>query len=212
MLIKEVEQHMALIRAEVLQSPEAFFRVCFLAIASMRMHSSRFWGKVLPPAYVEYMMTSDIDSVNKIFPDFAAVSFKRNALRYVEENRDALWRIAISTDAASFFNYLVETVPGVGTAKAAFIVQMTHNQLGCIDSVNIKRYNISNVPATTKGYLRMLEQIGVTPGRMWRDWCEYVAKRDGMFPYRLSEAHALFVLNGRYNPNDLFLQQNLFEV
>jgi hypothetical protein len=211
MLVKEANSHIKRANDACQLSSEALFRCIFMAVGSMRMQSRRFWGKVLPKAYVEYMLTSDLNAVNNIFPDFASLSLKRTAITYANHNKTAIWFAYKRMNSKQFFHYLVTNVPGLGPTKAAFVVQLSKGKLGCLDTVNVKRYGLPEMPNTPKKYLETLEQIGETPGRMWRDWCNFVAKRDGMISYKLSEAHALFVERGRYDPTCLFLQRNLFQ-
>lgn len=212
MLVKQAANHIKRTNDACQLSSEALFRTIFMAAGSMRMQSKRFWGKVLPGAYTEYMLTSDLNSVNKIFPDFASLSLKRTAITYANHNKTAIWFAYKRMNAKQFFRYLVANVPGLGPAKAAFVIQLSKGKLGCLDTVNVKRYGLPEIPQTPKKYLETLEQLGVTSSRMWRDWCHYVAERDGLITHNLSEAHALFVETGRYNPLTLFKQQDLFEV
>jgi hypothetical protein len=211
MFVREADNHIKRANYACKISDEALFRAIFMAVGSMRMQSRRFWGIVLPPAYTEYMMTSDLNAVNKLFPDFASLSLKRAAINYANENKTAIWFAYQQMNAKEFFHYLVENIPGMGPAKAAFVVQLSKGKLGCLDTVNVKRYGLPEIPPTPKKYLETLEQLGITSGRMWRDWCSHVAERDGLITSKLSEAHASFVETGRYNPYSLFKQRNLFD-
>lgn len=77
-------------------------------------------------------------------------------------------------------------VPGLGLPKAAFLLQCVGYETACIDSHNLKRYNLN--PNVTKvgrvkpdtvikkvdNYLTLCDNIGSSESH-WNDWCKYVA-------------------------------------
>ena len=106
-----------------------------------------------------------------------------------------------------FHDHLCKTVPGLGSVKAAFIVQMCYGKLGCIDSVNLKRLGMTTTKAAPHLYRKQFKKIGETSQKMWHVWCKTVADRGNRINDKLtwnarglSEAHALFIENGSFDP------------
>jgi hypothetical protein len=67
--------------------------------------------------------------------------------------------------------------------KAGFILQMCGHEIGCIDSHNVREYDISeaflrrkNTQANCEKYIQMCEDIGGSE-YMWDEWCKTVAER-----------------------------------
>ena len=196
MKLKQAESHIKECVKHSNNDIEAFFRACFLAIVSIRVRSNRFWKQNwINNAYTEYMITSDIDRVNNLIPDFCAMTFKRSAIEEIEKRKTELF-YAMKRMNSSQFHELLCSINGLGPVKAGFIVQMTKGKLGCLDAVNIRRFNINRVPDKPATYREYLKNL--SPCRnLWRDWCVHVAERDDMNALALSKAHAEFVVTGR---------------
>ncbi len=184
-------------------SPEHLFRVFFLAIGSIRIQSLFFWTQILPKAYATYVATGRNMSVTSTLnKNFAAMEFKRTAIEWVDANLTMVWAQYLLLTPVDFFRWLVANVPGLGVAKAGFVVQMATGELGCLDTVNLQRLQVERTQSPNV-YLQRLATIGESSTDMWHKWVNLVAERDGMNPVRLSEAHALFIEQGSYDGSAL---------
>ena len=101
--------------------------------------------------------------------------------------------------------YLVRHVPGLGFAKAGFVLQMAFGISGCIDTHNLKRFGIPERHFRADGVKRwgtlrrkalayndFVRSIGGT-GKLWDTWCEYVAENQPLryrSAWEVSELHA----------------------
>ena len=79
-------------------------------------------------------------------------------------------------------------IPGLGLVKAGFVVQLAVGQIGCIDSHNIKKYNVNpntlKVPVNASpklkdkkiaAYIALCETIGCA--ELWDNWCALIADK-----------------------------------
>jgi hypothetical protein len=85
-------------------------------------------------------------------------------------------------------------IPGIGPAKAGFIVQMAYGLSGCIDTHNLTRFGLGHrhfderygggqkvsMPRRRKLIARYNQFCYNTGGTafLWDSWCAYVAERD----------------------------------
>ena len=205
-LVKTAKGHMHRCKIAARNDADSFFRVCLLAVASARIHSKTFWLSYINSINELMEEGKTFDEIHEIVP-FMSMQFKRNALMHLQENRHELWNLMKSMNSNQFHDYLCKTVPGLGPVKAGFIVQMCHNKLGCVDTVNLKRLGISKTSPVPRLYRKQLKDIGETSERMWHVWCVSVADRQNKVKDKLnwsanglSEAHALFVERGKFNP------------
>ena len=92
-------------------------------------------------------------------------------------------------------------VPGIGMAKAGFIVQMLTGQCGCLDTHNLKRFGLdanlfrtdapwSKVEKRLNLYWAICESHG--SAFLWDSWCELIA---GKYPYHFVDAEAVSQLH-----------------
>jgi len=93
----------------------------------------------------------------------------------------------------------VASLPGFGPAKAGFVLQLTYGLAGCMDTHNLKRFNmplrvfdnycqrksIKGRRAKIALYLNTLEKIG-TPEYLWDSWCIFVFEK---YPSVYSDAN-----------------------
>ena len=102
--------------------------------------------------------------------------------------------------------HLAGRVPGLGIAKAGFAAQLIYGLSGCLDTHNLRRFNLSVRrwqwssykgcrPATRERnvaeYNSAVDGLGGTAW-LWDDWCRYVAGLDPVaYPTadRASELH-----------------------
>ena len=93
------------------------------------------------------------------------------------------------------------TVPGLGLAKAGFVVQLTRGLIGCVDGHNAEAYDVRNNQLTfpkgrmtlkaqrhkLESYVRLTTAIGGSEF-MWKEWCILVAAK---YPDKFDTAAAV---------------------
>lgn len=78
-------------------------------------------------------------------------------------------------------------VPGLGIPKAGFVMQLCCGVVGCMDTHNLRRFNLDakdfksqgSVAAITKridAYMRVCEKAGGCE-YLWDSWCELIAEK-----------------------------------
>jgi len=120
----------------------------------------------------------------------------QHATQYAQETYDTtmqIFRNAIDPDNArhellSFFAGL----PGLGLVKGGFMVQLCFGLSGCIDTHNLRRFNLTGnefkaarfknakTDKTRNAIVRQYHKIVDACGgceALWNDWCDYVAMR-----------------------------------
>lgn len=114
---------------------------------------------------------------------------KHNALAWLRDNADDLydeleylWHECASDDAML---RTVMRVPGIGLAKAGFVLQMAYGISGCLDTHNLARFGIpprryaSGQKAVDRRriaeYNDVCQRLGGT-AHLWDSWCEYLAE------------------------------------
>ena len=128
--------------------------------------------------------------------------FKRNTYEYLDDpvTMDHLYSATLTEQDPVKLLDLWTTVPGIGLAKAGFVVQLTRGMVGCVDGHNAEAYDVApSALVFPKGrmtvsaqqnklesYVRLCENIGGSEF-MWQQWCELMA---GRWPteYRNAEA------------------------
>lgn len=117
-----------------------------------------------------------------------AWGMKRAGLDWLEIHAETLYKIAMANrghDRELLATFLA--VPGLGLVKAGFACQLFNNQVGCIDTHNIKlygiplsavKYNYSLKPETLiakqQTYVDLCHGLGGSAA-LWSRWCDYVA-------------------------------------
>ena len=102
---------------------------------------------------------------------------KRKGYQYLLNHHDdlkTLKNLEISIDSA--LKKAME-VPGFGLPKASFFLQLLGHDIGCLDSHNLKRYNLPVVITRGKkivDYIKTVREIQNAEG-WWDSWCNYVA-------------------------------------
>ena len=93
------------------------------------------------------------------------------------------------------------TVPGLGLAKAGFVVQLTRGMVGCVDGHNAAAYDVKLNQLTfpkgritlkaqqhkLKAYVNLTKAIGGSEF-MWQQWCVLMA---GKYPEQYASAKAV---------------------
>lgn len=83
---------------------------------------------------------------------------------------------------------ILTEIPGIGTAKAGFVMQLTFGRIGCLDTHNYGTiYNIKDIlnvlsikmnkenKYNIKDYLSICHHIGVE--QLWDNWCMFIDKK-----------------------------------
>jgi len=113
---------------------------------------------------------------------------KKTGIDYLDENSADLYRDAMNckNDSVELMTVFLR-VPGLGLVKAGFLCQIFSGLVGCIDTHNIKlydiplstlRYNYKSKPETQKKkiakYVSLCNGLGGAV-LLWSTWCDFVA-------------------------------------
>jgi biopolymer transport protein ExbD len=143
---------------------------------------------------------------------------KKNTYLYLQANKHFMYgqMMAIinsnKTEASKAISLmkLFLKVDGLGIAKAGFMCQLTAGLVGCMDSHNIKMYNlnakdfeISKNPKTLKGietnlkkirnYIQICNEYGTD--NLWNSWCSLIATKSTKWrdANHVSEVHYTYL-------------------
>ena len=119
---------------------------------------------------------------------------------YLESNKHKMYAQVMAvinsnkTDASKAMSLMkiFLRVDGLGMAKAGFMCQLTAGLVGCMDSHNIKMYNLdakdfvlAKNPKTIKGldanvkkirnYIQICHEYGTE--NLWNSWCSFLATK-----------------------------------
>ena len=123
----------------------------------------------------------DITTAERSFMGAAMSSAKLAAVQHVWASRASIHAQYQKMDAVSFWNLCIDTIPGLGMVKAAFTVQMLYNELGCIDTHNLRVLGLDRNTVTGKSQRKREQYLKIqgvrTSEEWWDTWCEYVAQR-----------------------------------
>lgn len=108
---------------------------------------------------------------------------KVDYLCHMWQHRHGFYQVMLDSTPLQWWHYLLDHGQGMGLAKAAFAVQLTRGELGCLDTHNVKRFGIDPKVATARkqsakareAYLKA-QQV-MTSEEWWNTWCNYVAER-----------------------------------
>ena len=116
-----------------------------------------------------------------------ALAWLRNHADELYDELEYLWHECASDDAML---RAVMQCPGIGLAKAGFILQMCYGISGCLDSHNLRRYGIgeryyaTGTKATDRRriseYNETCRKLGGTRA-LWDTWCTQLAETDGRY-------------------------------
>jgi len=117
---------------------------------------------------------------------------KKDLYFHVMENKQSIFQLLIDTKTGKVSQadclYRLTQVPGLGLAKAGFVMQLAIGMAGCIDSHNVTMYGVNpnalkmgKVKAKkalekAKMYLELCDKLGGTE-KLWDNWCNFVATR-----------------------------------
>jgi hypothetical protein len=143
--------------------------------------------------------------------------FKRNGYRYVQAKKTRLFaRVQACRNGDIWVEDLMRDllrVPGLGMAKAGFVVQLLTGEAGCMDMHNIERFGLKpdtwavrkykavdkqlrEVDEKIAHYLDLVDACGGTEV-LWDEWCEYVAASYSTFHNAddVSRRHYIYLLD-----------------
>jgi len=161
--------------------PAGFTAICKFALCTIRMplHSA--------VADCRLLLRGDTN-VRSIF------GAKHRGLSWLDANGADLWEDCeraydqCGHDAENTLVELCMGIPGIGPAKAGFIVQMAYGLSGCIDTHNLTRFGLHHrafhCPKGTRAAHKLVSRYNQfcynTGGTafLWDSWCAYVAERD----------------------------------
>lgn len=164
------------------------------------LHVLRKWGSGIME--VEY---ASVTQGEKSLMGCGLTASKLSAYQYLWTNRESIFDMyteCLTKDNGHiiFWNYILDTLPGMGMVKAAFAVQMLFNELGCIDIHNARELGYDKAPSGRAKkqrpvYLNM--QSIKTSQQWWDDWCNMLAQKyPGQFKSgeHVSRLHAVAIM------------------
>jgi hypothetical protein len=129
--------------------------------------------------------------------------FKYDTYEYLhdDDNMENLFTRTLTEDDPVKLLDLWTTVPGLGLAKAGFVVQLTRGMIGCVDSHNAKLYDVHpSALVFPKGrmtldaahnklqaYVNLTTAVGGSQF-MWEQWCILMAEK---YPSQFSNAKSV---------------------
>lgn len=172
------------IRTAAKASPDAMAHVIAFAIVtanagfSSAVRATR-WVRdnadALPVAY------QDIAADDRSAMAAAMSGAKLKAVRNVWAQRHEIYAQYESMSAEAFWHYAIDSVGGLGMVKAAFVVQMLYNEMGCIDAHNVRMMGYDVTLLTGKSKVRRRNYLSLQSVKSsqawWDDWCHFVANR-----------------------------------
>lgn len=194
-----------LIREEAQKSSEVMARAIIFAIltanAPLRASvNAALWIRAQGNRFPT-LSYADLTLADKSYMGAAMTSRKLAWAQHVWATREELFARYKSMDAISFWELLLDTVPGLGLVKAAFAVQMLYNKLGCLDVHNLRELGVTRTAVSGKtankraGYLNL--QAVKSSEAWWSQWCDFIAaKYPGQFDSGdyVSRLHAIAVV------------------
>lgn len=176
-----------IIRRYAAQSPEHMYHALVFAITSAQ---TRLAENVAATEFIR-SIGSGIESLEYASLPVAVRSrcgtglnvTKVRYLQHAWRNRREWYQVMSDSDAVTWWHYLLDHAQGLGLVKAAFAVQLTRGELGCLDTHNARRFGVDPKIVTAKkqsatareAYLEA--QSLMTSGDWWDTWCNYVAER-----------------------------------
>ena len=182
-------------------SPEAFARAVFLAQASARVRTERFWP-YLTQIYTQFLNGRRHPVINgKTRVEFFSLNAKWEGIVYNYANRADLHSAVTGakTDAEALA-VLMDGAKWLSTVKGGFVIQLVRGAFGCIDSINRRIYNLpKNITGNVDKYAELCESLGGS-AMLWANWCNVAALERGADPIALSLAHVEFIETGMCAP------------
>jgi len=116
-------------------------------------------------------------------------SMVQRATQYVDAYRHDLYRRLQQCETRVDVIALFVEVPGLDTIKAGFVAQLLGYDVGCMDTHNLKRFQLTAQAFTTSGlrtvekrrekiahYCDVCDRVGGAV-YLWASWCELIAAK-----------------------------------
>jgi len=147
---------------------------------------------------------------------------KKKTYQYLQANKYMMYGQMMAvinsskTDASKSMSLMkiFLRVDGLGVAKAGFMCQLTAGLVGCMDSHNIKMYNLdakdfalAKNPKTVKGleannkkirnYIQICHEYGTE--NLWNSWCSFLATKSPKWrdANHVSEVHYTYLIGDK---------------
>lgn len=148
--------------------------------------------------------------------------FKKDTYIYLESNKHKMYAQMMAvinsnkTDASKAMSLMkiFLRVDGLGMAKAGFMCQLTAGLVGCMDSHNLKMYNLdakdfvlAKNPKTIKSleanvkkirnYVQICNEYGTE--NLWNSWCSFLATKSTKWrdANHVSEVHYSYLIGDK---------------
>jgi len=148
--------------------------------------------------------------------------FKKDTYIYLESNKHKMYAQMMAvinsnkTDASKAMSLMkiFLRVDGLGMAKAGFMCQLTAGLVGCMDSHNLKMYNLdakdfvlAKNPKTIKSldanvkkirnYIQICNEYGTE--NLWNSWCSFLATKSTKWrdANHVSEVHYSYLIGDK---------------
>lgn len=163
-------------------TPENFYYVVLFVVLSIRTHFIRL------PLHMRKVLTEGEESS-------ILWGYKKKTISYVKENLRQLYDTTISKDREEALATMLG-VPGLGLAKASFVLQCMGHELSCLDSHNLRLFNLKE-PKKLQDYISTCDKIGSSEF-FWNNWCNFIGEK---YPKlgsgdRVSRMHYEIITNG----------------
>ena len=157
-------------------SPANLKRAALFVLATIQQQL-----ETVPVALTDYMESGSTSRF--------AWGAKKKGIEFVEANYQTLYDDAFRrrNDALALMDLFLQ-IPGMALVKAGFLCQIFAGSVGCIDTHNVKLYNIplnvlryryegsdANKVARVKRYVELCAGLGGAHF-LWSQWCDYLAR------------------------------------
>lgn len=172
------------------QSVDGFERIATFALLTIR--------QPLRIACADYKLVRNGDTGPLFGHKYGALAYIKANAADIHAELERSYELGASADVMLLE---VMRIPGIGLAKAGFILQMAYGVSGCIDTHNLTRFNIPMRQFSTgnkavdrrrvRAYNAMINSLGGTAS-LWDSWCQYLADHDPAnyaTAQRVSELH-----------------------
>jgi len=192
-------------------NPVNTFRVLAFAVATANcpfmqsVEAMRFI--VAQGANIETFEYSNLTVEVKSAGGMGLSPMKMSAYNYLYTHRESIYAkylecLTLDNGHLTFWEYILDNLPGMGLVKAAFATQMLFGKLGCIDIHNTRALGLEKMPSGRSKKQRPVYlniQSVKTSQAWWDDWCNFLAaKNPGIFRDgdHVSFLHQVAVIGG----------------
>jgi hypothetical protein len=112
---------------------------------------------------------------------------QKDAIYEYSERRQEIYSVLFSGLSLEDKLLYIASLPGFGLPKAGFVLQCCLGRVGCLDTHNLKRFNLNpkdfvlrkNINTNREKARRYIELCDIELGcaYLWNSWCELIAQR-----------------------------------